>query len=62
MDFVISLLNEPVLYLILAGTFLCVVLPWLKKKAEETPTVLDDGIWTLVELWIGTVVRRILGK
>ena len=62
MEIIKDFLQEPILYLILAGVFFCVVLPWLKKKAEETPTALDDRIWTLVELWLSTLVRRVLRK
>ena len=55
-----DLLNEPVLYLILAAAFLCVILPWLKTKAEKTPNVVDDKIITLLELWATAAATRLM--
>jgi len=62
MEIIKGFLQEPILYLILAGVFLCVVLPWLKKKAKETPTVLDDRIWTLVEMWLAAIVQKLFRR
>ena len=48
--------------LILLAFALAVVLPWLKSKAEKTPTVMDDKIITLLELWLSTLVRRVMRR
>ena len=62
MELIKNLLQEPVCILILVLFGLAVVLPWLKSKAEKTPTVLDDKIITLLELWLSTLVRRVMRK
>ena len=62
MELIKNLLQEPVFILILVLFGLAVVLPWLKSKAEKTPTVLDDKIITLLELWLSTLVRRVMRK
>ena len=59
-NFIKNLLQEPVLYLILIACFLCVVLPWLKSKAEKTPTVIDDKIITLLEVWAGALAQKFM--
>ena len=62
MDIIINFIQEPVCILILVLFALAVVLPWLKSKAEKTPTVLDDKIITLLEVWLSTLVRRVMRK
>jgi hypothetical protein len=34
----------------------------LKSKAEKTPTVVDDKIITLLEMWAGALVRKVLRR
>ena len=62
MDIIINFIQEPVCILILVLFGLAVVLPWLKSKAEKTPTVMDDKIITLLELWLSTLVRRVMRR
>ena len=60
MDIIINFIQEPVCILILVLFALAVVLPWLKSKAEKTPTVLDDKIITLLELWVGALAQKFI--
>jgi hypothetical protein len=60
MDTIKNLLHEPVCILILVAFGLAVVIPWLKSKAEKTPTVLDDKIITLLELWVGALAQKFI--
>ena len=62
MEDIIDFIQKPACILILVLFGLAVVLPWLKSKAEKTPTVLDDKIITLLELWLSTFVRRVMRK
>ena len=58
MEIIKNLLQEPVCILIMVLFGLAVVLPWLKSKAEKTPTVLDDKIITLLELWLSAFIKK----
>lgn len=58
----IDFLCNPIVILGAAAVALAVILPWLKRKAKETETVLDDRIITLLEVWIQTAVTKLLRK
>jgi len=60
MDIIINFIQKPVCILILLAFGIAVVIPWLKSKAEKTPTVLDDKIITLLELWVGALAQKFI--
>ena len=62
MDIIINFIQKPIVILILVLFSIAVIIPWLKSKAEKTPTVLDDKIITLLEVWLSTLVRRVMRK
>ena len=59
-NFIINFIQEPIFILILVLFALAVVLPWLKSKAEKTPTVIDDKIITLLEVWAGALAQKFM--
>jgi hypothetical protein len=56
----IDFVTQPLVILGGIAVALAVVLPWLKKRAEQTETVTDDKIITYIQIILSELARKLM--